>query len=98
MLDWDKDSAADYAQRLGAPAALYGQNVSMPVDEGGREYLKGYFSQIADQGSHALLTVRPPAINLKDINDDVAATFASQITTAAAGFRGGRFSSASHRK
>ncbi|WP_420179589.1 OpgC domain-containing protein [Paenarthrobacter sp. TA1.8] len=87
LLDWDKDSAADYAQRLGAPAALYGQNVSMPVDEGGREYLKGYFSQIADQGSHALLTVRP-AIDLKDINDDVAATFASQITTAAAGFRG----------
>ena len=87
LLDWDKDSAADYAQRLGAPAALYGQNVSMPVDEGGREYLKGYFSQIADQGSHALLTVRP-AINLNDINEDVAATFASQITTAAAGFRG----------
>lgn len=87
LLDWDKDSAADYAQRLGAPAALYGQNVSMPVDEGGREYLKGYFSQIADQGSHALLTVRP-AIDLKDINGDVAATFASQITTAAAGFRG----------
>lgn len=87
LLDWDKDSAADYAQRLGTPAALYGQNVSMPVDDGGREYLKGYFSQIADQGSHALLTVRP-GIALKDINDDVASAFARQITTAAAGFRG----------
>ncbi|MFJ4263606.1 OpgC domain-containing protein [Paenarthrobacter nicotinovorans] len=87
LLDWNKDSAADYAQRLGAPAALYGQNVSLPEDDGGREYLKGYFAQVADQGSHALLTVRP-GIPLQDITDDVATTFARQITTAAAGFRG----------
>ncbi|MEV7662805.1 OpgC domain-containing protein [Paenarthrobacter sp. NPDC089316] len=87
LLDWDKDSAADYAQRLGAPAALYGQNVSLPLDEGGRQYLKSYFAQVAEQGSHALLTVRP-GVGLQDINDDVAATFARQITTAAAGFRG----------
>lgn len=87
LLDWDKDSAADYAQRLGEPAALYGQNVSMPMDEGGLDYLKGYFSQVAGQGSHALLTVRP-GISLQDVSDDAAATFARQITTAAAGFRG----------
>ena len=87
LLNWDKDSAADYAQRLGAPAALYGQNVSLPMDDGGREYLTGYFAQVADQGSHALLTVRP-GIALKDISDDVVSTFARQITTAAAGFRG----------
>lgn len=87
MLDWDKDSATNYAQRLGAPAALYGQNVPLPADDGAREYLKGYFAQVADQGSHALLTVRP-GIALQEISEEVAATFARQITTAAAGFRG----------
>ncbi|MFJ5957482.1 OpgC domain-containing protein [Paenarthrobacter sp. NPDC092416] len=87
LLNWDKDSAADFAQRLGEPAALYGQNVALPMDEGGRAYLKAYFSQVADQGSHALLTVRP-GIDLKDISEDVATDFGRQITTAAAGFRG----------
>ena len=87
LLDWDKDSAADHARRLREPAALYGQNVPMPMDEGHRSYLRAYFSQIADQGSHALLTVRP-GIGLGEVNAGVAAEFARHISGAAAGFRG----------
>jgi hypothetical protein len=88
LLDWDKDSAADHAQRLGGePAALYGQNVPMPLDEGHRSNLRAYFTQIADQGAHALLTVRP-GIGLEEVDAGSAAEFARHVSEAAAGFRG----------
>ena len=59
LLDWATDWTAAHAERLGAPAALYGLSVPMPMSVHEQGYLRAYFGQVSAQGAHALLTIRP---------------------------------------
>lgn len=87
VLNWADDSAAAHAERLGAPAALYGQNVPFPLTSQELSYLKAYFAQVAAEGSHALITVEPRQA-LAEITDDDASDFARQLADAATHFQG----------
>ncbi|WP_323960955.1 acyltransferase family protein [Arthrobacter sp. JZ12] len=87
VLNWSEDSADAHAQRLGAPAAIYGQNVPFPMTSQEQSYLKAFFAQAAGQGSHALVTVEP-RVPLADITPDAATAFADQLADAATNFQG----------
>ncbi|MFJ6026621.1 OpgC domain-containing protein [Pseudarthrobacter sp. NPDC092424] len=87
LLNWGSDSAAGYAKRTGISAALYGQSVPMPMNSQEQVYLKAYFSQIAAEGAHALVTVEPRQ-PLVELDAAAAATFARQVADASAGFSG----------
>jgi hypothetical protein len=87
LLDWAADSPAAHAQRLEAPAAIYGRTVPLPMSEQEQGYLRAYFGQIADQGAHALLTVRPD-VSLDDVDDPYASALAAQIADVAEGYQG----------
>lgn len=87
LLDWATDSTAAHAERLGAPAALYGRSVPMPMSAQEQGYLRAYFGQVSAQGAHALLTIRPE-IPLTDIDDARASALAAQVADAAKGYGG----------
>ena len=87
LLNWDTDSTADHAERLGAPAALYGRTVPLPMSEQEQGYLRAYFGQVSDQGAHALLTVRPD-VPLEDVDDPRASALAAQVADVTEGYEG----------
>ena len=87
MLDWGTDSAAGYADRLGAPAAVYGRPVPLPMDDREQGHLRHFLSQVAEQGGHALLTVRPD-IALDRVDEARAAVLAGQLADVAQDFDG----------
>ncbi|MEX5257519.1 OpgC domain-containing protein [Kocuria arenosa] len=87
LLDWGTDTAADHAERLGAPAAVYGRPVPLPMSEQEQGHLRDYLSQVSGQGAHALLTVRPE-IALSRVDEAQAAVLAGQLADAAEGFPG----------
>jgi hypothetical protein len=87
MLDWGTDSAAGYADRLGEPAAVYGRPVPLPMDDREQGHLRHFLSQVAEQGGHALLTVRPD-IALERVDEARAAVLAGQLADVAEGFDG----------
>ncbi len=87
LLDWATDSTTAYADRLGAPAAVYGRPVPLPLGEQEQGYLRDYFGQVASQGAHALLTVQPE-VALEDVDDAAAAALAAQVGDVAEGYEG----------
>lgn len=87
VLDWSEDSAAAHAQRLGAPAAVYGRPVPLPMGPREQGHLRDYFGQVAAQGAQALLTVRP-GVPLAEVDDARAAALAAQVADAAQGYDG----------
>ncbi|WP_298586422.1 OpgC domain-containing protein [uncultured Kocuria sp.] len=87
LLDWGADTAADHAERLGTPAAVYGRPVPLPMSEQERGHLRDYFSQVSGQGAHALLTIRPE-IALGRVDEAQASVLAGQLADAAEGFGG----------
>ncbi|MEX5294442.1 OpgC domain-containing protein [Kocuria sp. CPCC 205268] len=87
LLDWGADTAAGHAERLGTPAAVYGRPVPLPMGEQERGHLRDYFAQVAGQGAHALLTIRPE-IALGRVDEAQAAVLAGQLADAADGFEG----------
>ncbi|MEX5270534.1 OpgC domain-containing protein [Kocuria sp. CPCC 205290] len=87
LLDWGADSAAGHADRLGAPAAIYGRTVPLPMDDREQGHLRGYLSQISEQGAHALLTIRP-GIALDRVDEARASVLAGQLADALEGFEG----------
>ncbi|MHA7280283.1 OpgC domain-containing protein [Arthrobacter sp. MDT2-2] len=87
LLDWATDSTAGYEQRLGAPAALYGRTVPLPMSEQEQGYLRGYFGQVADEGAYALLTIRPD-VPLEDVDDPRASALGAQVADVAEGYEG----------
>jgi hypothetical protein len=58
-LDWEHDSAAAYAKRLGRKPAVYVQFVPFPVDADARGYLGQAVDAIAEHGGSLLLTLEP---------------------------------------
>lgn len=87
LLDWGEDTAAGHAERLGAPAAVYGRPVPLPMSEQEQGHLRDYFSQVSGQGAHALLTIRPE-ISLGRVDEARAAVLAEQLADAAEGYAG----------
>src|SRR5262245_22250954 len=65
-LDWEQDSAAAYAQRLGRAAAVYVVFAKFPIPREDDVYLDIVIRQVEQQGGLALLTLEP-TINLQAI-------------------------------
>jgi hypothetical protein len=58
-IDWTDDSAASYAERLGATPSLYSQRVNYPLTDDDTTYLRQFAGQAATQGSVAAVTLEP---------------------------------------
>ena len=59
MLDWTRDSADDYADRLGVSPSVYAQKVRYPLDRDDRLFLRQFVQQTAAHGAIAQLTLEP---------------------------------------
>jgi hypothetical protein len=74
-LDWERDSATAFNDRLGEDAAAYVQFAPFPFDDGWRENLRLYFEQVQAAHGLAVLTLEP-TIPLDEITaaqaDDLA--------------------------
>jgi hypothetical protein len=81
-LDWSSDGAAQQAQRLGAPSAVYAHEASVPLADAGLSYLSGFITQTAEQGSLPAI-VLTPQVDLAEIDaafsDDVASDLAGVL-------------------
>jgi hypothetical protein len=52
LLDWGTDTAAGHAERLGAPAAVHGRTVPLPMSEQEQGHLRDCLSRVSGQGAH----------------------------------------------
>jgi hypothetical protein len=86
-LEWGEDSAAGFAERLGAVPAIFGHDVAFPLQESEKVHIREFFRQSAAQGAHALLTVKPSG-SLDQLSAEDAAAFARTIGQLSAGFQG----------
>jgi hypothetical protein len=58
-LDWEKDSPADYAVRLGQKPAVYVLFAEFPLSAGAEGYVNDIANQVAAQGGALMLTLEP---------------------------------------
>ena len=77
-LEWSEDDAAGFADRLQATPALFAHDVSLPVTDGEKAYIRQFLSQSAQAGSYALLNVRP-TVPLGQVTAVAATDFAAQV-------------------
>jgi hypothetical protein len=84
-LEWAEDDAAAFADRLGAKPAILVHEVSFPVRDNEKTYIRQYLQQTATLGAHALLSVQP-SVPLDEVGDDAAAEFARAMEEVAEGF------------
>lgn len=77
-LEWGEDTAAGFAERLGARPAILGHDVTMPVPAADKVHIREFVEQAGALGAHVLLTVRP-AVPLDRIDADAAVAFAREI-------------------
>ncbi|WP_255768684.1 OpgC domain-containing protein [Pseudarthrobacter sulfonivorans] len=87
VLEWGEDSAQGFADRLGAAPALLGHEISLPVRPGEEQDIREYLGQVAGQGSHAMLTVRPTTA-LDQVDPAAAKAFAAKVGQLAGSFKG----------
>ena len=87
VLEWGEDTAAGFADRLGARPAVLGHDIDFPYRDAERNDLKGFLYQASAQGAHAMLTVRP-TVPLDQVDSGSAAAFAAEVRTLAGGFKG----------
>ncbi|HEX9229609.1 MAG TPA: OpgC domain-containing protein [Arthrobacter sp.] len=90
QLDWSKDSAAEYARRLGQPAALYAHELSLPVQEDEKTFIPQFLEQAGSAGANALITVNP-RVPLAQVDAETSAELAREIRGMAEGFAGRLF-------
>ncbi|MFE4837070.1 OpgC domain-containing protein [Arthrobacter sp. NPDC056691] len=86
-LEWGKDSAAGFAERLGATPAIFGHDIAFPLQESETVHIREFFRQSDSQGAHALLTVKPSR-SLDQVSAGDAAAFARTVEQLSTGFRG----------
>ncbi|MFF2316097.1 OpgC domain-containing protein [Arthrobacter sp. NPDC058097] len=86
-LEWGEDSAAGFAERLGATAAIFGHDIAFPLQEAEKVHLREFFRQSDSQGAHALLTVKPSR-SLDQLSAGDAAAFARTVEQLSTGFQG----------
>jgi hypothetical protein len=77
-LDWSGDDAAQQAQRLGAPSAVYAHEASVPLTDTGLSYLSSFIEQAAEQGALPAITVTP-RVDLAAIDADFSVDVASDL-------------------
>src|SRR5215471_12134875 len=77
-LDWEHDTAADYAQRLGRSAAVYVAFARFPIQPEDDIYLDTAIGQVQQQHGLALLTLEP-TVQLQDVSPEMATTFAESL-------------------
>lgn len=87
VLEWGEDSAAGFAERLGAAPAIFGHDIAFPLQESEEVHVREFFRQSDSQGAHALLTVKPSR-SLDQVSADDAAAFARTVEQLSAGFQG----------
>lgn len=87
MLEWGEDDAVGFSERLGATPAVLGHEVSFPMKDVERRYLREFLAQSAAVGAHALLTVNP-TVPLTGVNEGNSAEFAENLEQLAEGFPG----------
>lgn len=87
VLEWGADDAAGFAERLKATPAVLGHEISLPITESDRGYVREFLSQSAATGAHALLTVKP-TIPLAAVDAAKAGEFARDLESLASGFPG----------
>lgn len=80
MLDWTRDSADDYADRLGVSPSVYAQKVRYPLDRDDRVFLRQFVQQTAAHGAIAQLTLEP-RIPLDDLTAADARAVGEQLET-----------------
>ena len=90
QLDWSKDSAAEYARRLGKPAALYAHEMSLPVQEDEKTFIPQFLEQAGSAGADALITVNP-RVSLAQVDAETSAALAQEMKVMAEGFTGRLF-------
>ena len=86
-LEWGEDSAAGFAERLGAVPAIFGHDIAFPLQESEKVHIREFFRQSDSQGAHALLTVKP-ARSLDQVSAEDAAAFARTAGQLSTGFQG----------
>jgi hypothetical protein len=77
-LDWSSDGAAEQAQRLGSPSAVYAHEASLPLADAGLSYLSGFISQTAEQGALPAI-ILTPQVDLADIDAEFSTEVASDL-------------------
>ena len=86
-LEWGEDSAAGFAERLGAVPAIFGHDIAFPLQESEKVHIREFFRQSSSQGAHALLTVKPSR-SLDQVSAEDAAAFARTAGQLSTGFQG----------
>lgn len=79
-LDWARDGAADYADRLGTTPSLYAQRVDYPLDADDVDYLEDAAEQAAGQGAVVALVLEPQ-VDLDELTDEDATGLADELAT-----------------
>lgn len=77
-LDWAHDSADEFAQRVGRPAAVFVAFAHLPIAEDEDAYIDGYIAQVRAQHGIALLTLEPD-IPLRQVTPEVAVQLADRL-------------------
>jgi len=86
-LEWGGDTAAGFAERLGATPAMFGHDIAFPLQESEKVHIREFFRQSDSQGAHALLTVKPSR-SLDQVSGGDAAAFARTVEQLRSGFQG----------
>jgi hypothetical protein len=87
VLEWGEDTAAGFAERLGASPAVFGHDIAFPYRSSEQNYIRGFLDQASLQGAHAMLTVKP-TVPLNEIDAAAAESFAGQVRDLTARFKG----------
>lgn len=77
-LDWENDSPASYAGRLGRTPAVFVEFAAFPLDDATGERLDAVIDQVADVGGMALLTLEPRG-GLEAVTPSVAAALGERL-------------------
>lgn len=77
-LDWSRDSATSYTDRLGTDPSLYSQRVHYPLTDDDSRYLRQFEQQAASQGAIAVVTLEPQ-VGLADLTRADAQRLATEI-------------------
>ncbi|HVM04969.1 MAG TPA: hypothetical protein VM242_07350 [Acidimicrobiales bacterium] len=77
-LDWENDSPASYAGRLGRTPAVFVEFAAFPLDDAPGERLDAVIDQVADVGGMALLTLEPRG-GLEAVTPAVAAALGERL-------------------
>jgi hypothetical protein len=80
QLDWLTDSSAEYRERLGSGAALYGQRVAYPLTQDSTFFLRRLVTGSAAQGAVAVLSLEP-SVPLEELTSDDASALAEELST-----------------